>query len=90
MSNWRSVMFGDFQYQISTPRQNPADGYFYQRVREITRGGVLRDEMIFRSYQPNSTNGMADPEGGFDLAFGMAVFVSRLLDGGFLACDGKG
>jgi hypothetical protein len=78
MDNWRSVMFGDFQYQISRPVRNPDDGYFYQRVREITRAGVLRDELIFRSYQPNSANGLADTEGGFNLAFGMAVYVFDL------------
>jgi hypothetical protein len=65
MSDSRSVLFGNMQYQISEPTQNE-DGYYYQRVRQIDRDGNLvgDGEFIAKSAQPDSTDGLFDPNGG--------------------------
>src|SRR6266851_4912579 len=57
------------QYQISEPVRNPDNGYYYQRVRMITDDGRTLSEFTKRSSEPDSTNGMFDPEGGWDLFY---------------------
>jgi FG-GAP-like repeat/RTX calcium-binding nonapeptide repeat (4 copies) len=78
MSSLKSLMFGDIQYQVSAPVQNNFDGYYYQRVREVTRAGSVENEFIFRSSGPDSKMGLVDPEHGMDLAYGVAVSVYDL------------
>jgi hypothetical protein len=70
MSDLKSVMFGDIQYQVSQPIRNEADGYFYQRAREITRDGTVENEFIFRSTAANDASGLVDPERGMNLFYG--------------------
>ncbi|MBR1120084.1 hypothetical protein JQ628_01060 [Bradyrhizobium lablabi] len=97
MSDSRSVIFGDLQYQISKPIQHP-NGYYYQRVRQIDRNGNLvgDGEVIVRSSGPDSQAGLFDPNGGrqsgyavarsvFDLgrvALGVGLGNSRMIGGG--------
>lgn len=47
-------------YEISEPVQNPVDGYYYQRVRQVDVGGNLVGvgEQVFKSVQPDSTDGL--------------------------------
>jgi hypothetical protein len=85
MAGLKSVLFGDIQYQISRPIQNPDDGYYYQRMREITRDGELRAEFIVKSYEPNSPNGLVDPERGFDLLYGSSIYITDVFTIGWTA-----
>ena len=73
MTATSSTLFGDLQYQISQPILNPADGYYYQRVRQIGRDGTLIGESIARAFEPNSKDGLVDPERGMDNAYKAAV-----------------
>src|SRR5882757_7874506 len=75
MSDLKSVMFGDIQYQVSQPIRNEADGYFYQRTREITRDGTVENEFVFRSTAPNDASGLVDPERGMNLVYGYEVMA---------------
>jgi hypothetical protein len=49
-------------YEISKPVKNPADGYYYQRVRQVDDKGNLvgAGEQIFRSVRPDSSDGLFD------------------------------
>lgn len=63
-------------YEISKPKQNPNDGYYYQRVRQVDDKGNLVGvgEQTFRSAQPDSTDGL------FGLSIDLAKAGSASMD----------
>ncbi len=73
MSDSRSVLFGDMQYQISKPTKGP-DGYNYQRVRHVGRDGSLvgDGEFVVRSTQKGSEDGLFDLNGGRQAGYAAA------------------
>jgi hypothetical protein len=80
MSGSRSVMFGNMQYQISKPEQYGKDGYYYQRVRQLDRGGQLvgSGEFIVKSARPDSQDGLFDPNGGRQAGYAVSRSVFDL------------
>jgi hypothetical protein len=80
MGGIRSGLFGDIQYQTSEPVQNPNDKYYYQRSRQVDREGkvVGTGEEIFRSAQPESKDGLLDPNRGFEHAYALGTHLADL------------